>query len=176
MTTLDLYLNRIERFVDIVGQTVSWLALGMVVVQFSVVILRYFFNLGWIGLQESVVYMHATLFMLAMAYALRLDGHVRVDIFYRHMSPRARAAVDLLGTLALLFPVCLFIMLSGWSYVEVSWSQLEGSREAGGIPGVWALKSLIVVMPALLMIQGAVWCGRSAMCIASHERCRASLR
>jgi len=157
----------LECFIAFVGHTVAWLAVAMVVVQFLIVILRYVFDLGWISLQESVTYMHSTLFMLAMAYTLQLDGHVRVDIFYRRMGRRGRALVDLLGTVFLLFPVCIFIIISGWDYVAESWKQMEGSREAGGIPAVWVLKSLIIAMPVLLLIEGAVWVGRAFLCLIS---------
>lgn len=135
------------------GQLLSWLSLGMVVVTFLVVVLRYLFDLGWIAMQESVTYMHALLFMLGAAYTLRQDGHVRVDLFYQRLSRRGRAWVDLLGTLLLLGPVCLFIAWVGWRYVADSWSVFEGSREAGGIPAVYLLKTLILVMPGLLLLQ-----------------------
>jgi TRAP-type mannitol/chloroaromatic compound transport system permease small subunit len=162
-TSTVAYLRRLERFVDRIGRSVAWLALAMVAVQFLVVVLRYAFDLGWIGLQESVTYMHSALFMMAMAYTLQRDGHVRVDIFYRRMSRRRRSLVDLAGTMLLLFPVCIFIISSGWDYVADSWTQLEGSREAGGIPGVWLLKSLIILMPSLLLLQGAVLAVRSCL-------------
>lgn len=146
----------IEWVNDWVGRTVAWLALLMVVVTFLVVVLRYLFDLGWIAMQESVTYMHAMLFMLGIGYALRHEGHVRVDVFYHRMGPRARALVDLGGTLVLLFPVCLFIAWIGWDYVASSWAVREGSREAGGLPGVYLLKTLILAMPVLVMIQGLV--------------------
>jgi len=165
------YMDHLEHYVEVVGRTVSWLALVMVSVQFFVVVMRYAFDLGWISVQESVTYMHAVVFMLAMAYTLRFDGHVRVDIFYRKMGRRQRAFVDLLGTLLLLFPVCVFIIVSGWDYVAESWRQMEGSREAGGIPAVWVLKSLIIAMPVLLLVEGVVWVGRSLICLISSAAC-----
>ena len=126
----------------------------MVLVTFLVVTLRYAFDLGWIAMQESVVYMHAIVFMLGAAYTLKHQGHVRVDIFYQRFSPKTQAWVDLLGTLFLLFPVSIFIIWMGWEYVADSWSVMEGSREAGGLPGVFLLKSLIIAMPALMLLQG----------------------
>lgn len=152
------------------GQSVSWLALAMVLVTFLVVVLRYVFDLGWIAMQESITYMHATLFMLATAYTLGRGGHVRVDIFYsQRFSPRQRAWVDFLGTLLLLVPVCLFILVSSYDYVAESWSLREGSREAGGLPGVWLLKTLILLMPTLLLIQAAVWLLRNGLFLAGCE-------
>jgi TRAP-type mannitol/chloroaromatic compound transport system permease small subunit len=159
-------IGALERINDLVGRTVAWLALAMVAVTFLVVVLRYLFDLGWIALQESVTYMHALLFMLGIGYALRHDGHVRVDIFYQRLSPRGRAWVDLLGTLLLLFPVCLFIAWMAWDYVAASWAVAEASREAGGLPGVYLLKTLILVMPALVMVQGLATALRNALFLA----------
>jgi len=105
-------------------------------------------------LQESVTYLHVGVFMLGAAYTLKHDAHVRVDIAYQKVTPRTRAWIDLLGTLLLLFPVCLFILVSSLEYVATSWSIQEGSREAGGLDGVFLLKTAIPVMAVLLLLQG----------------------
>lgn len=151
-------LERIAAFIDGLaewtGRLVAWLTLAMVLVTCAVVLLRYAFNLGWIALQESITYLHAMVFMLGAAYTLRHDGHVRVDIFYRRLSPRGQAWVDLLGALLLLLPVCLFILWVSWDYVAASWSLREGSRDAGGLPLVYLLKSVIPLMALLLLVQG----------------------
>jgi TRAP-type mannitol/chloroaromatic compound transport system permease small subunit len=146
--------GRLDQIAEYTGRTVSWATLLMVLTTFLVVILRYAFDLGWIALQESVSFLHAAAFMLGAAYTLKHQGHVRVDIFYQKMSPRGRAWVDLLGTLLLLFPVCGFIFWIGWEYVLNSWDVMEGSREAGGLPGVFLLKSLILLLPLTLGLQG----------------------
>jgi TRAP-type mannitol/chloroaromatic compound transport system permease small subunit len=146
--------GRLDQIAEYTGRTVSWATLLMVLITFLVVILRYAFDLGWIALQESVNFLHAAAFMLGAAYTLKHQGHVRVDIFYQKMSPRGRAWVDLLGTLLLLFPVCGFIFWIGWEYVLNSWDVMEGSREAGGLPGVFLLKSLILLLPLTLGLQG----------------------
>lgn len=136
-----------------VGRAAAWLTLAMCVLTFIVVLLRYGFNLGWIWLQETVTYLHATVFMLAAAWTLADNGHVRVDIFYRDASPRRQALVDLLGTALFLVPFCIFLLIVGWDYVAASWRLMEGSREAGGLAFVYGLKSLILLMPALLLAQ-----------------------
>lgn len=136
-----------------VGRTVSWLTLLMVLLTFGIVVLRYGLNQGWIWLQESVTYLHALVFMTAIAWTLQSDDHVRVDIFYRDRSRRHKAWVNLLGTVIFLAPFSIFLIIIGWDYVAVSWAVKEGSREAGGLPLVYLLKSLILVMPALLLIQ-----------------------
>ena len=150
----NLY-RHIQAINEWIGRLISWLTLFMVLVTFLVVMLRYAFDLGWIAMQESVVYMHGFVFMLGAAYTLKHQGHVRVDIFYQRFSARSRAWVDLLGTLFLLFPVSIFIIWMGWEYVSDSWSVFEGSREAGGLPGVFLLKSLIIAMPVIMLLQGS---------------------
>jgi len=139
--------------VRLVGRGIAWLTLAMVLLTFVIVLLRYGFNLGWIWLQESVTYLHASVFLLAAAWTLQDDGHVRVDIFYRDARPQRKALVNLLGTLLLLIPFCLFLIIVGWAYVAASWQLLEGSREAGGMPLVYLLKTLILLLPALLLVQ-----------------------
>jgi TRAP-type mannitol/chloroaromatic compound transport system permease small subunit len=158
--------NVLDRVNDWVGRVIAWLALAMVLVTFLVVVLRYGFDSGSVALQESVTYMHALLFMLGAAYTLQQNGHVRVDIFYQGFSPRGRAWVDLLGTLALLLPVSLFILLSSWDYVMSSWAIQESSREAGGLPYVYWLKSLLVAMPLLMLLQGLVLLLRNGLFLA----------
>ncbi len=150
------------------GRLISWLSLGMVLATFSVVVLRYAFDLGWIWLQESVTFMHAGLFLVGAAYTLKHQGHVRVDIFYRRFSPRAQAWVDLLGTLFLLLPVCVFIFIVSWDYVAQSWVLHEGSREAGGLDGVYLLKSLILAMAGLLVLQGLAMGIRALLQLTGH--------
>jgi TRAP-type mannitol/chloroaromatic compound transport system permease small subunit len=142
-----------EKFIALTGRGIAWLTLLMVALTFAVVVLRYGFNLGWIWLQESVTYLHATVFMVAAAWAFQTDDHVRVDIFYRDRTPRHKAAVNLAGTLLFLVPLCLFTLIAGWEYVSASWSSMEGSREAGGLPLVYLLKTMVLVMPLLLLVQ-----------------------
>jgi len=138
------------------GKTVSWLTLVMVLLTFVIVILRYGFNLGWIWLQETLTYLHVLVFCVVAAWTLQQDGHVRVDIFYTRMTDKNRARVDLLGSLLLLVPLCIFTLVISWPYVAYSWKLLESSREAGGLPLVFLLKSLIMVMPALLLGQAFI--------------------
>ncbi|MEQ9365268.1 MAG: TRAP transporter small permease subunit [Leptospirales bacterium] len=145
---------RIDAFSESVGRGVAYLVPAMAVVTFLIVVLRYLFNLGWVWMQEAVLYMHAAFFMLAMGYTLHREGHVRVDIFFQDLSPRRKALVDFWGTLLLLYPVCLLLVVFGFGYVLDSWSRLESSPEAGGLPFVFALKSLILCMPLLLALQG----------------------
>ena len=148
--------QRLKAFSEWTGRVTAWLMLPMVLGTFVVVVLRYAFDLGWIWMQESIVWMHAATFMLAAAYTLKRDEHVRVDVFYRGMSMRHRSWVDLTGTLLLLLPVAVFLLVTSWEYVYISWQIQEASREAGGLPYplVPLLKSLIPVTAVLLVAQG----------------------
>ena len=137
------------------GHLVPWLILPLAVLAFSIVVLRYGFDFGRIALQETVVYLHAFVLMMCMGYTLRENEHVRVDIFYRKMSRKKRALVDLAGAVLLLIPTCLTILVTSWSYVVQSWSLLESSPEAGGLPLVFVLKTLIPLMAVMLLTQGA---------------------
>ncbi len=141
------------RIIGITGRSVAWLTLAMVLLTFAIVVMRYGFNQGWIWLQEGVTYLHATVFMVAAAWAFQTDDHVRVDIFYRDSSPRYKNAVNLAGTLFFLVPFSLFMIVIGWDYVAASWETMESSREAGGLPLVFLLKGLILILPLLLLLQ-----------------------
>ena len=159
--------DNIERFVDWSGRAVSWLTLLMVVITFIVVILRYVFDIGWIALQESITYMHAMVFLVGASWAMQQEAHVRVDIFYSRFSTRTKAWVNLLGSLLMLLPVMVFVAWISWEYVSESWGVLEGSREAGGLPGVFLLKTLILVLAIMLILQALVQVVRSIQTIRS---------
>ena len=161
--TLLRLAERIDSLSEATGRVIGWLTLAMVLVTFVIVVLRYVFNIGWISLQESVTWMHALVFSLGAAFALRRDGHVRVDIFYARMNPRGKAWVNLLGTLFLLLPTCGFILWVSWDYVAASWSVREASAEAGGLPGIFLLKTVIVLMMVLLLLQGFALAIRSLL-------------
>ena len=160
-------LDSVEHFIDWSGRTVSWLSLFLVLVTFIVVVLRYVFDSGSIALQEVSTYLHATIFLVGMAYTLQQDAHVRVDIFYAQFSKQTKAWVDLFGACFLLLPFMLFISWISWIYIADSWSVLEASREAGGLPGVFLLKSLILVMTSLLSLQAFTQIGRNIETILS---------
>lgn len=146
--------SRLDSLSEITGRLTAWLTLLMVLVQVTVVVLRYGFNIGSIATQESITYMHALVFLLGAAYTLKHQAHVRVDIVYQRLSERGQALVDLLGTLLLLMPTALFILISSWDYVMAAWRIHEGSPEAGGLPLVWLLKAAIPVAFVLLILQG----------------------
>jgi TRAP-type mannitol/chloroaromatic compound transport system permease small subunit len=147
-------LDWVDRLSAGVGRLVAWLTLVMVIGTFLIVLLRYLFDLGFIWMQESVTWMHAAVFMLGAAWALRSGDHVRVDVIYKKMSSRNQGWVDLLGTLLLLLPMCGYIFFESLPYVQQSWEIGERSREASGLPGLFLLKTLIPLTALLLALQG----------------------
>ena len=159
----------IESFIDWSGRTVSWLSLFLVLVTFIVVVMRYIFDSGSIALQETTTYLHASIFLVGMAYTMQQDAHVRVDIFYTRCSKQTKAWIDLFGAVFLLLPFMLFVSWISWQYIIDSWSVLEGSREAGGLPGVFLLKSLILVMTFLLSLQALTQVARNIETILNPE-------
>ena len=144
----------IDRLNMAIGRAASWCVLAIVLIGFAVVLLRYVLGLGSIWLQESILYAHAALFLLAAAWTLKDGGHVRVDVFYASASPRVKAWVDLAGVLLLLLPFCIAMIAFSWPYVARSWAILERSRETSGLPLVFLLKTLIPVFALLLALQG----------------------
>jgi TRAP-type mannitol/chloroaromatic compound transport system permease small subunit len=161
--------NLIDRFSDATGKVVAWLTLLMVIVTFVIVVMRYVFDAGLIWLQESVIWMHATVFMVGAAYALRHEEHVRVDVFYRSMTAQRRAWVDALGVLFFLLPLCGFLAIKSFDFAATSWSMNEASRESGGLPYpvLPLVKSVLVIMPVAVGLQGLSLLRRS---IAALQR------
>jgi TRAP-type mannitol/chloroaromatic compound transport system permease small subunit len=151
MTTLA---DRIDRLNATIGRGVAWLAIAVVLLQFALVVARYLFGVGSVWLSETVVYAHATLFMLAAAWTLQAGGHVRVDIFYADASARAKALVDLIGALLLLLPFMLVLLCLSAPYATRSWAILEHSQETSGLPIVFLLKTLIPLFAVLMALQG----------------------
>ena len=126
----------------------------MVLVTCVIVLARYLFNSGSIALQESVMYMHGTVFMLGIAFTLKEQGHVRVDVLHERLGLRARTVIEMTGSVLFLIPVSVVILLSSFEYVAFSWSLKESSAQPSGLPGVYLLKTLIPMMAGLLLLQG----------------------
>ena len=168
MAFLDRLSSHLESLSEWSGRAVAWMTLAMVVITFTVVVLRYVFDTGWIAMQESISYLHALVFLIGAAYTLKHDAHVRVDIFYRKMGTRGRAWVDLIGSIMLLLPMCVYIFWSSWDYVTASWVIRESSPEAGGLPWVYLLKTTLLVAPALLILQGTALAARCALFLGGY--------
>ena len=146
-TRLAAIADRIDSLTTTVGRGAAWCVLFITLVQVAVVLMRYALGLGSIWLKELIIYGHAALFMLAAAWTLRVDRHVRVDIFYADAPPRRKALVDAFGALVFLLPFCLALLWLSLPYVGRSIAILERSRETSGLPLVFVLKTLIRCSP-----------------------------
>lgn len=151
-------LNKLVCFAETIshytGKCVAWLTLGMMLLTCLIVLLRYGFDYGSIALQESVLYLHAMVFILGAAYTFKDDEHVRVDVFYRSFSATKKAWVNIVGGICFLLPFTLYTTYLSVDYVSASWNVLETSPQPGGLPFVYLLKTLIPVMMVSLIIQG----------------------
>jgi TRAP-type mannitol/chloroaromatic compound transport system permease small subunit len=145
----------------------------MVLTEFTVVLSRYVFGLGSTLMQESIVYMHATVFLACAGYALVHNGHVRCDIFYAAATPRNKAVIDIIGTFLFLLPMCILIWWMAWPYVRASWAVMEVSQEGRlGIPAVFLLKTLLLVFAGLLAVQAMSLILQSALLLAGASPSR----
>ena len=155
MNLINLISKAIDHAIKVIGTAVSWLTLIMTVITFLIVILRYVFNIGSIWMQESLVWMHSAIFLLGAAYTLKLDEHVRVDIFYRSFSPKQKSWVNIIGAIFFALPVCIFLLIVTGDFVSSSWFVKEISRDAGGLlyPAIPLLKSMLLIMPLLIIFQ-----------------------
>ena len=169
-TCAKVVLYCIDQLTEKTGRIISLCNLLLMIAVCSVVILRYVFNLGSIALQEAAIWIHALIFMSACAWTLKHNGHVRVDIFYQHLSLRGQARVNILGSLLLLIPVCLFIAIISFDYVAQSWAVQERSQDPGGLAGIFLLKSLIPLMAVSLVLQGLAECLRNMLILCSSDK------
>lgn len=136
------------------GRGVSWVTLGLVLVVFVDVVMRYLFSTSFVFTQELEWHLFAFIFLIGAGYTLLHDGHVRVDIFYQRLAGKARAWVNFLGVILLLLPGCILIIVTSWKFVHNAWSIMEGSPDPGGIPYRFLLKGCIPAGFGLLCLQG----------------------
>lgn len=152
---MDRTIELVEAVNRRLGRGVAWAALAMMLAQAFSVVARYVFSDGVIAVQEAVVYGHALLFLGGAAYVLQLNEHVRVDVFYAGYGTRLRRIVDIVALLVFVLPVVLVILWVSVPYIVRAWESLEGSRQAGGIPGVFLLKTAIGVFAVSVGLQAA---------------------
>ena len=151
------YIERTVYFIDSindwVGRAISWLLVVMVLNVFLVVVLRYVFSFGAIWMQELYVWSHAIVFLMGAGYTLLHKGHVRIDLIYRSASNKYKSLIDLLGSVFFALPVIYVIFIKSLPMVERSWKVLEKSAEAGGLPGLFLFKTVLLVFSLLFGIQ-----------------------
>lgn len=160
---------RIDALTAGVGRIVAYLMVATVLICFANVYLRYALGVGFVWLQESYIWTHVLAIMLGSSYALMLGGFVRVDIFYSRVGRRARAWVDLCGTLLFLGPFLGMAAASGGSFFLASWRMSERSAYETGLPGIYVLKGTILLFVLLLGIQGLAIVCRCLLTLLGHE-------
>jgi TRAP-type mannitol/chloroaromatic compound transport system permease small subunit len=164
-----LTFNRLaNRIADITGNLLAPMTYLMMLLTVVVVVARYWFNIGLVPVTETIIYLHACVFLLGIGYTLRAGAHVRVDIIYQRLSAKGQACIDLLGALVFLLPMTGFILFASIDYVGLSWRLQEGSAEPGGLPGVYLLKSLMPLMAILLGLQGLAEIARALLTLLGH--------
>ena len=142
----------IDSLIAVIGQAVAWLVVVMLLTDVAVVTLRYGFDIVYTWLQELMTYLHAAVFLVGAVHIIQADGHVRVNILYNRMSPRARAWIDIVTMVAVVMPVAVLLHWTSHDYVMNSWAMLEGSPHSGGLDAIYILKSYIWVFADLLLL------------------------
>ncbi|MCU0815349.1 MAG: TRAP transporter small permease subunit [Cypionkella sp.] len=169
MPLLQSLLGAINGLNRLIGQVFSWLSLGIVLVCFAVVTERYLFSTTRIWMQDLYVWLNGAMFTAVAGFALLRDDHVRVDIFYRPASARKKALADLVGVIFFLLPFMWVVLIYSLPFVERSWRFMENSANVGGMPGLYVLKSFILVFVVLVTLQGIAMALRSLLVLAGRE-------
>lgn len=143
----------LDRVSQTIGRLLAWLSLAMVTATVLIILLRTLAGTGAVALQESVSYMHATVFMLCLGYNLQQGGHVRVDVFYSRFSSEQKAWVNALGGVLFLVPFAVFLTGVSIDFVVSAWIIGETSPDPGGLPFVYLLKTLLPLAGVLLALQ-----------------------
>ncbi len=169
MRAMALAVRAISAFNTALGYFFSWFALGVVLVCFTVVVLRDVFSVGFIWMQDLYVWLNGVMFTGIAGYAMLRGQHVRVDIFYRPASARSKAWVDLFGTVFLLAPFIYVVLVWSWQYVMRSWQFAESSSNVGGMPGLYVVKSFVIVFAVVVGLQGIALALRSILVLAGRE-------
>ncbi|RMF54463.1 MAG: TRAP transporter small permease subunit [Calditrichaeota bacterium] len=143
----------IDKLNERVGNSVIWLTSALVLIVCYDVITRYLFRESMVAIQELEWHLFAFIFLLAAAFTLKHDRHVRVDVFYVKFSPKVRAWVDLFGTLFFLIPFSLVVIISSWNFVAISFKIGETSPDPGGLPARYILKAAIPIAFILVLLQ-----------------------
>ncbi len=151
-------IGAIVRFIDNlnnrIGHATSWLSSLLVAVVCYDVFTRYFLRKSSVAVQELEWHIFAVIFLIAAAYTLKEDSHVRVDVFYTQMPPRGKAVINLLGSLILLIPFSLLIIWTSKNFVIMSWTIKEISPDPGGLHFRYLLKAMIPVGFFFVLLQG----------------------
>lgn len=162
--------DRLDAVSEYTGRAVSWLIGVLVLLVCYDVAMRYLFRAGSVALQELEWHLFALVFLLAAAYTLKADEHVRVDIIYQRLHPRTRAWIDVVGAALFLLPFAALIIYSSSSFVADAFVYNESSSDPGGLPYRFILKAAIPLGFALLALQGIASILRNVAFLRSKRR------
>lgn len=154
MKVIEWIVRAIDGLNNWVGNCTSWLSSLLVLVVCYDVFTRYFLRKSSVAVQELEWHIFAVLFLVAAAYTLKEDSHVRVDVFYTLLSPRGKAWVNLIGSLVFLIPFAILIIWTSKGFINMSWAIQETSPDPGGLPFRYVLKAMIPLGFSLVLLQG----------------------
>ncbi len=154
--------RRIDRLVEEIGRWSAWTTFALVCLMAGNVLLRYVFNTGSVWAQELEWHLQAPICLFGMSYALAHGEHVRVDVLFTKYGPRGKLAVEFVSALAGVL-VSFAVVWLAWGYVGQSFGQSEGSANPGGMPLRWALKAIIPIGFAIILLQYASLAARYAI-------------
>ena len=141
----------LEKYINFIGEKISYLIPVMVALMVFVIISRYFFGIGRTDIQELVMYFHALVFLGCAGYVMNNDEHVRVDIFYRNASDSYKKNINTIFGLLFLIPLIIVTFFYSIETIEASWKMSEASTEAGGLAYVYIQKTLMILFPLTLL-------------------------
>lgn len=166
---MDRLLLTIDKISTFVGKAAGWCILILTFTTSYEVFSRYLFGAPTEWAFDASYMLYGTLFMLAGAYTLSRNAHVRGDFIYRSWSPRTQAKVDLVLYILFFFPGMLAFVYSGFGFAKLSWLMNEHSSASPNGPIVWPFKWLIPIVGALMVMQGLVEVIRCIQCIRTGE-------
>lgn len=166
MQTALIAVDRLNTFI---GKAFGWSVLVLTLAISYEVFSRYVMRqpTSW-GYDVSYM-LYGTLFMMAGAYTLSRNGHVRGDFIYRNWAPRTQAKMDLALYILFFFPGILALIYSGWGFAHFSWLLNERSSFSPDGPIIWPFKMLIPITGVLMLLQGVVETARCVICIRTGE-------
>src|SRR5512138_169190 len=159
------FLHTIDGISTWVGKAASWLIMALMTVVCVEVFKRYIMNAPTAWIFDASNMLYGTLFMLAGAYALAQNAHVRGDFLYSSMRPRTQAALDLVLYIVFFLPGIMALLYAGYDYAALSWRINEHSNVTAEGPPIYYFKTVIPIAGALIMLQGIAEIVRCVVCL-----------
>ncbi|PLY07381.1 MAG: C4-dicarboxylate ABC transporter permease [Arcobacter sp.] len=141
-----------DKFADIIGLVTAIAMVLMILNVFYDVVMRYFFKSGSIAMQEMEWHLFSIIILLGVAYTLKEDGHVRVDLIYDRLVPKKKAMINMVGAIIFILPIAFLVGLSSIDNAVEAFASMEQSGDPGGLTNRWIVKALIPLSFLLLII------------------------